>query len=295
MLTVCRPDDDIDVVYLAPEVYEGTPAQCTGPCQLVFPPRPLGSTTTISLQPYTTSIQLKPGVTTTLTVSPPPIVTDLIEYYNVNITSDEGTKTITPIASVTIVPVTTTITLQGGETQVRTLTLPPWPAISGIPTGGQGTGTGRPTTTRTKTIATQPTKPANTGAGTTRTPIPFPSLTRPLFPTVPGTRSGTEPTKTWPAGWDIFPVETEVPEEGDEDGDDHDFFYVSCKLWFFSVRRFIANGFPFYRPQQTNNHYGRYALIGPISVSRSMAGSGTCLLGSMDRKLTLCLTFLDAS
>jgi chitinase len=242
---VCRPDDDVEVVYLAPEVYEGTPAQCTGPCQLVFPPRPLGSTTTISLQPYTTSIQLKPGVTTTLTVKPSPIVTNMIEYYNVNITSNEGTKTITPIASVTIVPVTTTITFQGGETQVRTLTLPPWPAISGIPTGGQGTGGGKPTTTRTKTIATKP---------TTKTAKPLPPFTTPPFPTYPGdpdpseTQPSTQPSKTWPADWEIIPVETEVPEEGDEDDDDHDVFYVSCKLWFFSVRRLSSIGFPFDRP-----------------------------------------------
>jgi chitinase len=176
-------------------------------------------------------------VTTTLTVQPPPIVTDSIEYYNVNITSNEGTETITPIASLTIVPLTTTITLEGGETQVRTLTLPPWPAISGIPTGGQGSGDGKPTTTRT-----------NTRPVTVKTPEPLPPLTQQPFPTYPGspdppeTQTSTEPTKTWPPEWEIIPVETEVPEEGDEDDDDSEFFYVSCKLWFFSVSQYQDPG-----------------------------------------------------
>jgi chitinase len=225
-------------------VYEGTPAQCTGPCQFVFPPRPLGSTTTISLQPYTTSIQLKPGVTTTLTVQPPPIVTDSIEYYNVNITSNEGTKTITPIASLTILPVTTTITLEGGEIQVRTLKLPPWPAISGIPTRGQGSGGGKPTTRQTNTIAT---RPSTTRPVTTKSTQPLPPMTSQPFPTYPGspelpeTQSVTEPTFTWPPEWEIIPVETQVPEEGDEDDDDPEFFYVSCKLWFFSVSQSQAS------------------------------------------------------
>ncbi|KAI9146948.1 oviduct-specific glycoprotein [Paramyrothecium foliicola] len=225
--------DEPEVVYLDPAVYEGTPAQCTGPCQLVFPPRPLGSTTTISLQPYTTSIQLRPGTTTTLTLRPPPIVTNVIDYYNVNITSNEGTKTITPIASLTIAPITTTITLQGGETQVRTLTLPPWPAISGIPSGGDGP-TGTAPGTRTRTTTKEP---------TLRPVIPLPPKTKwPLTPfpterpgTQPGTQPGPEPTRTWPPQWEIVPVESEVPDEGDDDDNDPAIFYVSCRLWFFSL------------------------------------------------------------
>ena len=212
----------------------------------------------------------------------------MIEYYNVNITSNEGTNTITPIASVTIVPATTTITLQGGETQVRTLTLPPWPAISGIPTGGQGTGSSKPTTSRTKPIATKP---------TTKTAKPLPPFTTRPFPTYPGnsdpseTPPVTEPTKTWPPEWEIIPVETDVPEEGDEDDDDHDVFYVSCKLWFFSVRRFIPNAFFFNFRQQRTKQFDRCVLIGPISVSRSMAGSGTCPLVFTDRKTTSAFLF----
>ena len=221
----------------------------------------------------------------------------MIEYYNVNITSNEGTNTITPIASVTIVPATTTITLQGGETQVRTLTLPPWPAISGIPTGGQGTGSSKPTTSRTKPIATKP---------TTKTAKPLPPFTTRPFPTYPGnsdpseTPPVTEPTKTWPPEWEIIPVETEVPKEGSEDDDDHDFFHVSCKLWFFSVRQLQRDSrmLPFLfsshscltttgpsRPIATN-YFGRCALIGLISVSRFAAGSGTCPLVFMGRKST---------
>ena len=198
----------------------------------MFPPRPLGSPTTIALQPYTTSIQLRPGVTTTLTIKPSPIVTDSIEYYNVNVTSNQGTTRITPTASLTIVPITTTITLEGGETQVRTLTLPPWPAISGIPTGGPGSGGASPTATRTRTLGT------NTHVVSEKTAKPLPPMTKKPFPTFPGlpvTETSTQPTQTWPPVWEIIPVESDVPDEGDDDDDDPDIFYVSCKLWFFSM------------------------------------------------------------
>jgi hypothetical protein len=185
--------------------------------------------------------------------------------------------------------VTTTVTLQGGETQVRTLTLPPWPAILGIP--------GRKPTTRTKTITTKP---------TTRIAKPLPPFTTRPFPTYPGssdpseTQPVTEPTKTWPPEWEIIPVETEVPKEGSEDDDDHDFFHVSCKLWFFSVRQLQRDSrkrsllFSSHscltttgpsRPIATN-YFGRCALIGLISVSRFAAGSGTCPLVFMGRKST---------
>lgn len=203
----------------------------------MFPPRPLGSTTTIALQPYTTSIQLKPGVTTTLTIKPSPIVTDSIEYYNVNVTSNQGTTKITPTASLTINPITTTITLEGGETQVRTLTLPPWPALSGIPTGGQSSGGAKPTGTRTRTLGTFP---PNTHVVPDKTAKPLPSMTKQPFPTFPGSlkpgaTTGTQPTQTWPPEWEIIPVESDVPDEGDDDDNDPNVFYVSCKLWFFSM------------------------------------------------------------
>lgn len=57
----------------------------------------------------------------------------------------------------------------------------------------------------------------------------------PTFPSLPVTQTGTQPTKTWPPEWEIIPVESDVPDEGDEDDDDPDIFYVSCKLWFFSM------------------------------------------------------------
>jgi chitinase len=86
--------------------------------------------------------------------------------------------------------------------------------------------------------------------------VPLPPLTKFPFPTFPGfpepseTQSGTEPSQTWPVDWEVFPVETEVPEEGDDDDDDDDVFYVSCKLWFFSVCRSSLGRVPFNRPQQ---------------------------------------------
>jgi chitinase len=225
MLTVCRPDDDIDVVYLAPEVYEGTPAQCTGPCQLVFPPQSLPSPTTISIPPYVTSMQIAPGTTTTITVTVPVIQTESIEYYNVNITSGQEESIITPTASISIRPFTTMFTLPGGETQVRTFTLPPWPAIT---IGGDW-----PTKT------SNPTKPTNPTGDDDNSPLPpYPSwpITEPPEPEYtdqPGDDEDADPTIVWPSII-MAPVPTPVSDEGeDPEGDKKE--KTSCKIWFFWV------------------------------------------------------------
>ncbi|KAF5024578.1 hypothetical protein F66182_3341 [Fusarium sp. NRRL 66182] len=219
------PDDaEGEVVYLDPAVYSGTPAQCTGPCQLVLPPRALSSKTTISVPPYTTSLEVAPGTTKTVTVKVPEITTESMDYYNVRITSGQGAGTITPTPSISIKPITTTLTLDGGSTQVRTLTLPPWPKIVG------GTiAPGKPVVTKTKTD--------NKGGFPEISPGPEPE--GPPEPTwEPYTKTpfgGEEPNPTWPVTGDIKPVKTEVPEKGEDDDGDGPKSKTTCKLWFFWV------------------------------------------------------------
>jgi len=53
----------------------------------VLPPSPLPSTTTISIPSYTTSLYLGAETTTTIAMSVPPIVTNSMQFYNVNVTS----------------------------------------------------------------------------------------------------------------------------------------------------------------------------------------------------------------
>jgi chitinase len=224
-LTFTRADDpEGEVVYLDPSVYSGTPAQCTGPCQLVLPPRALPSKTTISIPPYTTSLEVAPGTTKTVTVKIPEIVTESMDYYNVRITSGQGQEAFRPTPSINIKPITTTLTLQGGSTQVRTLSLPPWPKIVG------------------GTIA--PGEPAATNTGGTR-PNPFvvtgtPQEDNPPEPTFqpiskPPYDDDEDPTTTWPASWEIKPVQTDVAEEGEDDDGDGPKSKTTCKLWFFWV------------------------------------------------------------
>ncbi|KAI9166458.1 Glucan 1,3-beta-glucosidase [Paramyrothecium foliicola] len=214
-----------EVVFLDPAVYSGTPAQCNAPCQFVLPARPLRSMTTISIPPYTTSLELAPGTTTTITVDVPEIVTESLEYYNVNITSGQnGGHRITPTVSLSIWPITTAITLPGGEVQVRTLQLPPWPAITGIPPPGPEPSNSNPAETDIMTSLPPPVLPPR---------VTFTTTSKPEF-TPPGDNDET-PSATWPESFEIQPVETEVAENGEDDDGDGPRFKASCKLWFFTL------------------------------------------------------------
>ncbi|KAI8208303.1 Chitotriosidase-1 [Colletotrichum sp. SAR 10_65] len=218
------PDDDPEVVFLAPEVYSGTPAQCTGPCQLVLPPRALPSTTTITIPSYTTSVVIAPDLTTTLTIQIPPIVTQSMDYYNVNVTSGQiDSSTIVPLPSISIPPIVTTFTLPGGLTQIRTLVIPPWPSvtegppaqwISKDPSQGQS---GFPI------ITVPPAGPP------TITELPSTSKT----PFTWDTDDDPEPTGTWPEVISVVPVETDVPDSGEDDDGEGPKHKSTCKVWFF--------------------------------------------------------------
>ncbi|KAK4247523.1 glucan 1,3-beta-glucosidase [Corynascus novoguineensis] len=125
-------DDDYKIVYIGTEVFTTHTAQCTAPCILVLPPLSI-SETTISIPPYTTSLQVGSGIgtTTSMTLHPDPITTDSMGFSNVNVTSAQSTGygfVVSP--SINVPPVTVTVTGLDGKSASRTLTLPPWPRIT---------------------------------------------------------------------------------------------------------------------------------------------------------------------
>ncbi|KAH7236571.1 oviduct-specific glycoprotein, partial [Fusarium tricinctum] len=204
-------------------------AQCTAPCRFVLPPRGLPSPTTISISPYVTSLQLAPGSTTTITVTVPVIKTDSMEYYNVNITSGQTDQlTFTPTPSLSIQPVTTTLTLSGGETQVRTLVLPPWPSITDGPPDQWTT----PTSPDDDPDDDEDLPPPSVA------PLPIPDL-EDIISAWPEDPEDPEPISPSPGGFvwpeiEIKPVPTPVSIEGEKpEGDKKQ--KTTCKLWFFWV------------------------------------------------------------
>ncbi|KAK8078992.1 hypothetical protein PG994_002799 [Apiospora phragmitis] len=224
------PDDDLQVVYLAPEVYSNAPAQCTPPCVMVFPPTALPSATNVSIPPYTSSIIVGSGdnkKTVTVTVNPPAITTNSMGFFNINATSGQETGTLQPTQSIDVPPVVTTITDDGGLIYTRTLYLPPWPLITLGPPPSGGWTTGGPLPTG---------EPGSTGGGgnfpTPVWPPSFPPTTQPPSQTTDA--PGPEPT-VWPDSWDVFPVDHDVDDDGEDDDGDGPKYKTSCDLWFFFV------------------------------------------------------------
>ncbi|KAI9149971.1 Killer toxin subunits alpha/beta [Paramyrothecium foliicola] len=231
--------DDREIVYLGPGVYTGTPAQCSPPCLFVFAPSPLPSPTTISIPPFSTSIQLSSGITTEITVRPPQLTVSSMSYSNMNISSGQNTGTIRPYLSVDVPRVTTVI---NGET--RTLQLPPWPGITNGPPNTWPTSTPNPN---------DPNDPNDPDPDLPPFPIDPPNGS-PEDPEDPEDPEGPNVTKPpyadvsvfpWPTV-DIAPVPTSVRDEGeDPDGDPDDDdpegggggpkHKTTCKLWFFFV------------------------------------------------------------
>ena len=132
-------------VYLDPDVYETPTARCEAPCVLVFPPSALPSPMTINPGRYTTSLEygatgrttISGTVTTafvtrttTLTVSIPAITTNTMRYSNINITRGQTSTELWLEPSFRLPPVTVRVPDGEGSTTVRTLLLPPWPAVT---------------------------------------------------------------------------------------------------------------------------------------------------------------------
>ncbi|KAH9234490.1 glycoside hydrolase family 18 protein, partial [Colletotrichum gloeosporioides 23] len=192
--------------------------------QLVLPPRALPSTTTITIPSYTTSVVIAPDLTTTLTIQIPPIVTQSMDYYNVNVTSGQiDSSTIVPLPSISIPPIVTTFTLPGGLTQVRTLVIPPWPSVTEGPPAQWTSKDPSQGQSGFPIITVPPAGPP------TITELPSTSKT----PFTWDTDDDPEPTGTWPEVISVLPVETDVPDSGEDDDGEGPKHKSTCKVWFF--------------------------------------------------------------
>lgn len=128
-----------NVVYIGPQVYDQKKAQCQPPCTLVLPPVRLASDTVISIPRYTTSLEVGSSVgtsfvvtTTTITIVVAPITTREIQQSNIEVKVGQ-TGGFVPTPSVPVPRPTYTVTNGNGVAIARTLTLPPWPAITNGP------------------------------------------------------------------------------------------------------------------------------------------------------------------
>lgn len=139
--------DNVDVVYVGPQVFSSPTVTCSPPCVLVFPTSPLPSSSTISVSSYTTSFAYGSDsttttnghvtvtfitTTTTTVLSIPSITLGGLPFSNYNFTSSGGTVVMSP--SVDVPPVTIGLPAPGGSTTPRVISLPPWPQINGGPT-----------------------------------------------------------------------------------------------------------------------------------------------------------------
>ncbi|KAI1358579.1 pectin lyase fold/virulence factor [Xylaria arbuscula] len=142
-------NNNVNIVYVGPEVFTSQAVSCPAPCVLVFPTSSLESSTTISPSSYTTSFEYGAltttsmnGVPTTIfltlttvvTISIPPITLGGLPFSNVNITSNEPVP-ITVHPSVDVPPVTLSLPDGSGSTTTRVVSLPPWPIIDQGPGG----------------------------------------------------------------------------------------------------------------------------------------------------------------
>jgi hypothetical protein len=133
-------EEDIDVIYYPQDLWSKPVPEigCNAPCSIILPPFKIGSTTTITWPPYTTSVYVSSGDSMyikTTTIDVPPFTTDRIDFWPIYVTEDDQPlATVTPVQSVKPPPLL--LTLPGSEA-----TIPPSP----YPTGD---GMGSPTTTK---------------------------------------------------------------------------------------------------------------------------------------------------
>jgi len=230
-----RPIDDggdgegtkYPTVTLDPAVWGVPTAQCAPPCVLVLPPSSLASPTTISFNPWTTSLEV--GWTTaqtfggtlstyyyatiiTTTILIPAVTTDRISYSEIVITTTlDGAvpSVLVPMPSVSPPPFV--ITLADGPTKLsetpvaRTIRPPPWPWAGAVPTGSPSSSSSSSSTSSGEPpIIILPTA---TG--------PFPTT---VFPSE---------TVSWVTNWVPEPTTTEV------NGDPVP--VIPCWIWFIWV------------------------------------------------------------
>ena len=144
------PEDGSDnIVYLGDEVYTAHTAQCSAPCTFVLPPSSLASNTTISVPPYTTSLEVGSSAggsfvvtTTTIVIIIEPITTDKLSQSNVVVTDGQDTGAFNPSPSVPISHSIVSVTNGSGRSTGRTITFPPWPDVTNGPPDKWGTRSG---------------------------------------------------------------------------------------------------------------------------------------------------------
>ncbi|KAL4885767.1 glycosyl hydrolase family 71-domain-containing protein [Aspergillus karnatakaensis] len=220
-----RPIDDdgeddqskYPTVTLDPAVWNTPTAQCAPPCVLVLPPSSLAEPTTISFNPWKTSLEFGwtttdtvdgtrsthyTAITVTTEISIPPVTTTLISFSDVILTTTvDGAvpSVITPTASISPPPFVlkpTSIPDVDATPVSRTIRPPPWPWTAA---GAVGTST---TTTTPDPIDDIP---IETG--------PFPTT---VFPTE---------SISWVSEWVPEPTATEVGGDGPTP-------VIPCFAWF---------------------------------------------------------------
>jgi hypothetical protein len=115
-------DNDIDIVYYPQDLWSQSAPQieCSPPCSIILPPILIGSSTTISWPPYTTSVYVSSGDSMYIkstTISIPPVTTDRIHLWPVTVTEHDVTlATVNPMQSVRPPPYL--LTLPGSEAPI---------------------------------------------------------------------------------------------------------------------------------------------------------------------------------
>lgn len=149
-------DDELDVVYVGTEIFSTPSVTCSPPCILVFPTSSLPSSSVVDAGDYTTSFEYGhkgttkneggPVITTffttttTITIDIPPVTIGGLPYSNYNISQGQTSDTIYLEPSVDIPPIGIPLPDGNGGTTTRTVTLPPWPAVTRGPPEGPGWG-----------------------------------------------------------------------------------------------------------------------------------------------------------
>ncbi|KAK1751034.1 hypothetical protein QBC47DRAFT_417470 [Echria macrotheca] len=258
--------DRNEVVFLDRRVYQTGTAKCQPPCTLVLPPIPLESPLTISMPPFTTSLEVGSSAggtfavtTTTITVVVQSIVVTAAPQSNVVVTNGQTAALFNPTASIVIPPSTVTVTNGLGQTSQRVVEFPPWPS-SAWGTGPWVSGSVSFSSSTSSTSTTTQTPWTYTPPPYTRPPIVLPCsgsygvqyvaeydayvtlsrcegpvtiMERDCAPTT--TVSIEEPTtKSFTLGCTLFtgtgtPGELEWDDDDNEDGEKKS----SCNLWFF--------------------------------------------------------------
>lgn len=200
-------DDDNNVVYVGTEIWTGdTPMTCSVPCVLVIPTSTLEAPSTLDPGLYPTSFEYghistvtnANGATattfitetTTITITIPKTVVSAMSYSNVNITQGITSGGVVILPSVNLPPVDITLPDGQGGSTVRTIDLPPWPAVTNGPPdtwnnpadpfdGGDDDGTGQVGTPSPRVYRTMFTTTVS-ATGPTVTTLSFASTIDPI-------------------------------------------------------------------------------------------------------------------